>query len=74
MIVAGKRATLADALRKIDMHEAFRQSLLKLYGYTSDEGGIRHALSEASNVDEADARYMLVACSACANFIISKVS
>src|SRR5262245_52256168 len=34
------------------------QALIKLYGYTSDEGGIRHALSEeASNLSYVDAKF-----------------
>ena len=46
--ITGKpKATLADCLRVIDdkapMHAAFKEALTKLYGYTSDEGGIKHA-------------------------------
>jgi len=44
-----------------------------LYGYTSDEGGIRHALIEKnSQVQIEDARFMLIACSAFVNYLISK--
>ena len=68
-------ATLGQALAAIDskrpMHEAFKQALLKLYGYTSDEKGIRHALLDEASVDEADARFMLVACSAFVSFLVS---
>jgi len=70
------KATLGEALRSISsnkpMHEAFRQALLKLYGYTSDEKGIRHALLEETNVDEADARFMLIACSAFVTYLVSR--
>ena len=60
-IIASKNeATLGDALKLIDlkkpMHEAFKQALLKLYGYTSDAEGVRHALLDETVVDEADAR------------------
>ena len=55
------------------MHGAFRDALLKLYGYTSDEKGIRHSLLEETNVDETDARFMIVVCSAFTNLLISRV-
>jgi hypothetical protein len=76
IISCNNNATLGDALKVIDaakpMHAAFKQALLKLYGYTSDEGGIRHSLLEVPNVDESDARFMLVACSAFVNYFISR--
>jgi hypothetical protein len=76
-IISGKdSATLSDAIRIIDakapIHEAFRQALVKLYGYTSDEKGIRHALLDEANIDEADARFMIVACSAFVSYLISR--
>jgi hypothetical protein len=46
--------------------------LLKIYGYSSDEGGIRHALTGVSNIDHADAKFMIVSCSAFCNFMIEK--
>jgi len=46
---------------------------LTVYGYTSDEKGIRHSLLEQSaKVHEEDARFMIVACSAFLNFLIVK--
>ena len=74
-IISGRdNATLADALRMIDakkpMHSAFRQALEKLYGYTSDEKGVRHALLDEAAVDEADARFMIVACNAFVTYLI----
>jgi hypothetical protein len=75
-IITGSNATLGDAIKLIDrrhsLHPSFKKAILQLYGYTSDEGGIRHSLTEATNVDEADARYMLVSCSAFANYLISR--
>ncbi|WP_036264438.1 AbiJ-NTD4 domain-containing protein [Methylocapsa aurea] len=76
-IVTGlANATLGAAINEIDkkhsLHKAFKSGIIQLYGYTSDEGGIRHGLSEAANIDEADARYMLVSCSAFANYLISR--
>ncbi len=46
------KATLGGSIKVIKknrvIHPAFEHALLKLYGYTSDEGGIRHALTEDS--------------------------
>lgn len=45
-----------------------------LYGYTSDEQGIRHAhLNEpSSKPDEADALFMIGACAAFVSYLINK--
>src|SRR4051812_47277405 len=40
---------LARLEQKISIHKAMRAGFASLYGYTSDEGGIRHALLEAGN-------------------------
>lgn len=67
---------LDDALttlcKKVSLHPAFRIGLLKLYGYTSNEGGIRHAMLDEPNVGYDEAQYMVVACSAFVNFIAAK--
>jgi hypothetical protein len=79
-VVAGKpKSTLADCIKVISatnkIHPAFEQALLKLYGYTNDEGGIRHALTEESVTPEySDAKFMLVAASAFVNFILAKAA
>jgi hypothetical protein len=70
-----EHATLGDAIKKIGqnhpMHGAFKEAILKLYGYASDENGIRHALlTDTSNVGEAEAHFMIVACSALINYMI----
>lgn len=76
IIAQDPKAELAKALRiiktKIALHPALEQGFLKIYGYTSDEGGIRHALTEESNCDFEDAKYMLVSCSAFINYLIMK--
>jgi hypothetical protein len=77
LITNDERATLGQALNSIqrthNLHPALKEALSKLYGYTSDEQGIRHAMLEGSNVDEADARFMLVICSAFANYLIQRI-
>ena len=78
--LAGKpKATLGDCIKVIKnrgaIHPAFEQALLKLYGYTSDEGGIRHALTDESVAPAySDAKFMLVASSAFVNFMWTKAS
>ena len=77
--ITGKdKATLGDLLKKIEkdypIHGAFKEALSKLYGYTSDEGGIRHALLEESTISYSDAKFMLVSCSAFVNYILGKGS
>jgi hypothetical protein len=76
VITSEPKATLGDALKKLDaiktLHPAFKQAMDKLYGYTSDEGGIRHSLIDLSKVDEADAKFMIVTCSAFMNFCMQR--
>jgi hypothetical protein len=67
------KGTLADALRALfkqgDLHASLRDGFLKLYGYTSDEGGIRHAILEEPNITSADARYFLMSCTSFTNYL-----
>lgn len=63
---------LRKAVENIDVHPALRDGFEKLYAYTSDEGGIRHALTNETTVTQADAKYMLVSCSAFANYLVAK--
>jgi hypothetical protein len=76
VVTENPKATLGEALRKIDermaIHPALREAMNKLYGYTSDEGGIRHAMLEQSNIDEAEAKFMIVTCSAFVNFCVQR--
>ncbi len=79
-VVSGKtKATLGDCIKVLKthgaIHPAFEQALLQLYGYTSDEGGIRHALTEDSTMPSyADAKFMLVSCAAFINFLWTKTA
>ena len=73
-VVSGSdKATLGDALKAIEkngrLHPALKDGFLKLYGYTSDEQGIRHAMLDEPNLTAADARYFLVSCSAFVNYL-----
>ena len=53
------------------MHSALKDAYVKMYGYASDSGGIRHALKDVEPSSE-DARFMLVASSAFINYLIVK--
>lgn len=78
VIVKDKKATLGQALKKIEeiipIHKALKNAFSKLYGYTSEEGGIRHALLAEPNVEYEDAKFMLISCSAFVNYLKEKVS
>lgn len=68
----GLAGALDELGKKMPLHGGLRAGLLSLYGYTSDEGGIRHAMLEESNVGYDEAKYMAVACSAFVNFLAAK--
>jgi hypothetical protein len=76
IIAADKQATLGQALKvveqHVDLHRALTDAWMKLYGWTSDDQGIRHALLEEPSLTQADARYMLVSCSAFVGLLIEK--
>ena len=57
-----------------DMHEALRLAIVKLYGWASDESGVRHGISGDVNVSLPDARLALVTCSAIVNFLAAKTT
>jgi hypothetical protein len=69
---------LSDALTRLEtsagLHGAMKRGFTSLYGYASDEQGVRHPLLEAgdANVDEADALFMLGACAAFVTYLIAK--
>ena len=74
-LAAKPDATLSDAIKKLpnQPHPALRFAFGKIYGYTGDQGGIRHSLDDQSViVDEAEARFMFVACSAFVNYLRAK--
>ncbi len=72
VITKNNKATLGDALKllKDNIHPAMKSAFEKLYGYTSDANGIRHAngLGEGDSTFE-EAKYMLISCSAFVNYL-----
>lgn len=71
------KATLPDALKTLEkdhkLHSALKDGFVKLYGYTSDKDGIRHAMSEESDLDSADAKYFLISCTSFINYLKSRI-
>lgn len=77
IVAEDENATLGKALAKIEkkgkLHGSLKKGFTALYGYTSDEGGIRHKLLEDSQeIKFEDAKFMLVSCSAFINYLIAK--
>jgi hypothetical protein len=58
--------------QKTNIHGSLRVGFEKMYGYTSDENGIRHGMLDDPNVGFPEAKYMIVACSAFANYLAAK--
>jgi hypothetical protein len=65
---------LAKLEAKVKIHGALVSGFKSVYGFSSDEQGIRHPLldKEAPAVDETDAMFMIGACSAFISYLINK--
>jgi AbiJ-like protein len=78
VLTGDKKASLDGALaelkRRIGLHGALEQAFKKMYGFTSDAEGIRHALMDEPRLEFEDAKFMLVACSAFVNYLKAKSS
>ena len=71
--------TLGPALNSLEKggqlrHPALKEAFKKLYGYTSDEQGIRHALVDKDSPDVGldEAMFMFGACASFAAYLVSK--
>ena len=73
LVGADSKDPLGAALSKVydgSLHPALRKGLSNLYGFASDESGIRHALTDDGAVTSpSEAKLMLIICSAIVNFI-----
>jgi hypothetical protein len=77
-VIAQKpKADLEEALKVLErsgkIHGALKASFSNLYGYTSDEGGIRHSMLDEPNLSSHDAKFFLVSCAAFTNYLKSKM-
>ena len=77
--IAPKGNTLGAALKNlsqqgISVHPALNEGFGNLYGYTSNEQGVRHALLDQgqSNVGQDEAVFMLGACASFASYLWRK--
>jgi hypothetical protein len=76
--LAGEKTSLGKALDVLgqascyELHPALLGAFDKLYGYSSNEDGIRHAILEADKILLEDAKFMLVTCSAFVNYVRAK--
>ncbi len=75
VVVGSSSDSLGKALgkmRKNNMTEgALLEGFSKIYGWTSDKEGIRHALMDMPKLGHDEAKFFLVACSAFANYLKS---
>jgi AbiJ N-terminal domain 4 len=75
--ITGEKLTLGKSLSKLEnrfnLHQALGRGFSSLYGYASDSGGIRHALTDAPPTFE-DAKLMLVFCSGFVNYLEAKAA
>ena len=70
LVTGNPSATLGDALKRVqNLHPAMSRAFGQLYGYTNDASGIRHSLTDEATITYADAKFMLVACSAFVSFL-----
>jgi len=67
-------AALKELEKKHSLHSALKDGFIKLYSYTSDGDGIRHAMLDEPQLTQADAIYFLVSCSAFVNYLKSKIT
>ena len=73
LLAENEKATLGDALKQVSekypIHPALKEAFSKIYGYTNDTDGIRHAMMNEPTVKFEDAKFMLVSCSAFVNYL-----
>lgn len=78
VISGNEKAALKDAINGLiangmNIHGSLKSAILALYGYASDEGGIRHAERETeSTVTFEEAKFMMVTCSAIVNYLVAE--
>jgi hypothetical protein len=75
IILGRDNVTLGDAIKQFErqgmkLHSALKDAFHKLYGFASNEAGIRHGTIKPSDVDQSLAKFMLVTCSAFVNYLI----
>jgi hypothetical protein len=76
IITGMDKATLGPALdavtKRVGLHPKLQEGFKALYGYTSDDHGIRHSLKDDREPEAEDAKFMLVTCSGFVNYLAEK--
>jgi hypothetical protein len=76
IIAKNDKTTLGPALDAVtvrtSLHPKLQEGFKALYGYTSDDHGIRHALKDDGQPEPEDAKFFLVSCSAFVNYLTEK--
>lgn len=78
IIVGDDSATLGAALKRLkehglEIHPSLKEGISKLYGYTCDQGGVRHSEGRTeSTVTFEEAKFMMVTCSAVVNYLVAE--
>lgn len=71
---------LGEALKVLEqrgnLHGGLKKAFAALYGYSSDQEGVRHALvfDDEAKVDETDALFMLGACASFVSYLLARGS
>lgn len=72
-VIKGKKTAYTKFVDSLQLHGALKKGFSYLYGWTSDDKGIRHGTTgEKLEPLPAEARYMLVTISAFINYVIAK--
>ncbi|MBE8147047.1 hypothetical protein IOD13_16035 [Brevibacterium casei] len=71
------KSTLGGGLKQLSasgvvLHPALVTGWSNIYGWASDENGVRHGGVDAASIDQAMAKYMLVTCSAFVAYLIEE--
>jgi DNA-binding transcriptional ArsR family regulator len=78
LVSGNPKATLGEALKALEktgkLHAALKDGFSKLYGYTNDESGIRHAMLDEPNLTQDDAKYFLLSCTSFVNYLKSALT
>jgi hypothetical protein len=78
IVAENPKATLSDALKALEkrgnLHPALKDGFVKLYAYTSDEGGIRHAMLDEPKLSADDARYFMLSCTSFVNYLKAQLA
>jgi len=77
-IVGKSNATLGDALKILEkshnLHPSLKEGFIKLYGYTNNEDGIRHAIFDKEpDLTIHDAKFFLLSCTSFINYLKTKL-